>query len=151
MSEIKVSISKCGDTILGHAQGHVGQDEFHAILLQAHKVIVFNDDGGFFAQGLEFDHFAQGNSEEDAIKNYTDSFEWNVQKHLEMYGDLSNWTVPAPKEVWSEFEKAVSTHILEHIGSYEVKATLDEEEPIFDRLVSFLKISAPPSMIPVPA
>jgi hypothetical protein len=66
------------------------------------RVVIVPDGGAFFAQGLEIDYAAQGASVEAVKKNFEKGFEATIQQHLQIYGNLKNFLVPAPVSIWQE-------------------------------------------------
>jgi len=114
--EATITISKCGETSLAHIDG----GKLHAILLDSLRVRLFNDDGYWFAQGLEIDHFAQGQTEEKAKLNFISSLKSTIKHHLELYGHLKNLTIPAPKEVLDEARLAPVQNKLTHADIYDL-------------------------------
>jgi len=89
-------------------------------------VVVTNDDGGWFAQGLELDYAAEGTSLETVKKHFEDGLAATVQAHLTIHGNLEQFFRPAPPEVWQELSNAAATKkmILRHISTHDVQAQL---------------------------
>lgn len=132
-----ITITKCGPTIMAE----LSAGDLHTILLHAHRVVVFNDDGGWFAQGLDIDHFAQGDTQESAIGNYTESFEWMIQEHLDTYKSLRHIRVPAPKEIWTQAGNAEEKLQLSHLATYEVKV----EDKVESLIGFYTPVMVPPA------
>jgi len=75
----------------------------HGILLDQLAVLLYEEDGGWFAQGLQIDHFAQGTTEDEAKKSFTKSLKWTMEDHLKQFGKLEYLLTPAPAQVWKDF------------------------------------------------
>ena|SRR5579859_6972151 len=95
----------------------------YQVLVWNLRVIVTNDDGGWFAQGLEIDYAAQGESLEEVKKNFEHGLGATIQAHLTIHGNLDQFFKPAPQEVWQELSKGVAnkTLTLQHISTHEVE------------------------------
>lgn len=84
-----------------HAEMEGGDD--HVVGIGNLRVMLFNDDGSWFAQGLEVDYFAQGSTLEDAQKRFQDGLWETIDYHLRIYGDITRVLQVAPAEAWKEF------------------------------------------------
>lgn len=67
------------------------------------KVLVRNDDGGWFAQGLEIDYVAQGDSLRDVMDRFRRGLTLTIRDHLRRHGHLHLLLRPAPPPVWQRF------------------------------------------------
>lgn len=67
------------------------------------RVLITIEDGLWFAQGLEIDYAAQGNSLDDVRSRFENGLMATVNEHLRIYGKLDNLLHPAPPEMWSLF------------------------------------------------
>jgi len=65
--------------------------------------MLFNDDGSWFAQGLEIDLCAQGSSLADVKTRFENGLCATIHEHLKTYGDIKGVLQVAPQEVWDEF------------------------------------------------
>lgn len=95
----------------------------YQVLVWNLRVIVTNDDGGWFAQGLELDYAAQGGSLEEVKKNFEDGLGASIQAHLTIHGNLDQFLKPAPKEILQDLSKGIANKrlILQHISTHEVE------------------------------
>lgn len=66
------------------------------------RVLLLNDDGSWFAQGLEIDYAAQGATLEEVKRRFQDGLMGTVSEHLRMYGDIGKLLQPAPSEIWQK-------------------------------------------------
>jgi hypothetical protein len=69
-------------------------------------VLITNDDGSWFAQGLEIDYAAEAKSLEDLKPRFEDGIAATVREHLRVFGQLEGFLVPAPPEVWKRASRA---------------------------------------------
>jgi hypothetical protein len=77
--------------------------DHHAVAMLNLTVMVTNDEGVWFAQGLEVDYAAQGDSLEEAKKHFEDGLHATIDVNLEKFQSLKHMLVPAPAGVWQEF------------------------------------------------
>lgn len=75
----------------------------HFVGLVDLRVMLVNDDGAWFAQGLELDYVAQGATLADAQKSFEKGLALTIREHLKMFGHIKQILKPAPQEVWAEF------------------------------------------------
>src|SRR6476660_3872107 len=66
------------------------------------RVFITPDENNGFAQALEIDYAAQGNSLEDVKKSFADGFCATIHEHLKIFGNIEKLLKPAPPEVWAE-------------------------------------------------
>jgi hypothetical protein len=67
------------------------------------RVVIIKDDDLWFAQGLEIDYAAQGQTIEDVKKHFEGGLAATVHEHLRVFGDIGKLLKVAPAEVWNEF------------------------------------------------
>lgn len=84
-----------------HAESEDGSD--HLVGIGNLRVMLFNDDGSWFAQGLEIDYFAQGSTLDDVKERFQRGLRATIDYHLRVYADISRILKVAPPEVWNEF------------------------------------------------
>ena len=66
------------------------------------RVFIVPDGRFWFAQGLEIDYGVQGDSPEEARKNFEDGLEATIDLHLRMYDSIEKLLRLAPSEVLQE-------------------------------------------------
>ena len=74
----------------------------HAVGIWDLRVFIVPDGKFWFAQGLEVDLAAQGDSVADAKKNFEDGLESSIDLHLRMYNSIERLLKFAPSEVLQE-------------------------------------------------
>lgn len=81
-----------------------GQQGVHAASVKALRVMLLpEENGAWFAQGLEIDYFACGASIDEAKKNFAEGLARTVCDHLVIHGNLNKVLVPASKEEWGVY------------------------------------------------
>lgn len=81
---------------------HSKDGSTHVVLIGNLRVVLLEENGTWFAQGLEIDYAAQGGSIESVKKNFEDGFAATVDQHIRIYGTIKHLLVPAPSEVWQD-------------------------------------------------
>ncbi len=66
------------------------------------RVVIMQDDGSWFAQGLEIDYVAQGKTIKEVKKHFENGLEATVDEHLRIFGSIENLLKVAPQEIWDE-------------------------------------------------
>ena len=66
------------------------------------RVLLRNADGYWFAQGLEIDYAAQGDSIADVQQRFENGLECTIREQLKVFGTIDKLLVQAPGEVWRE-------------------------------------------------
>lgn len=80
----------------------VSTSDGHVVGIGNLRVAIESDGKSWTAQGLEIDYIAQGDSLEDAKKQFEDGLSCTINQHLRVYGDIDRLLSPAPREVWKE-------------------------------------------------
>jgi hypothetical protein len=81
---------------------HVTRGEQHVVGIGNLRVFILPDGPFWFAQGLEIDYAAQGNSIEDAKKNFENGLAATIDLHLKVHQNIEDLLEPAPREVLQE-------------------------------------------------
>jgi hypothetical protein len=74
----------------------------HVVGIGNLRVMLFNDDGSWFAQGLEIDYFAQGTTREEVQGNFQTGLTATIDHHLKEHGHIRGVLQMAPVHVWKE-------------------------------------------------
>jgi hypothetical protein len=74
----------------------------HVVGIGNLRVMLFNDHGSWFAQGLEIDLCAQGSSLDDVKERFENGLRETIHQHLKTYGNIKGVLQIAPQEVWDE-------------------------------------------------
>ena len=78
----------------------------HAVVVNDLKVMLLKDGDNWFAQGLEIDYAAAGQTIEETKKNFEIGFANTIKEHLMMYGNIEKFLQIASQEAWQEFLNA---------------------------------------------
>ena len=83
-----------------HAITHEGD---HIVGIGDLRVVLLEEEGAWYAQGLELDYIAQGRSIEEAKENFERGLHVTVRENLRIHGTIRPLLVPAPSSVWSDW------------------------------------------------
>lgn len=88
------------------------------------KVMLTNDDGAWFAQGLEIDFGAEAPTMEQAVVRFREDLSHTIDEHLKIHGNIVKLLKVAPPQVWREFHetaclKTKYSNVTEHIFTVE--------------------------------
>lgn len=114
-----------------HAKASDERVDTHFIAVWNLRVWVREEDGWFFAQGLEVDYAAQGSTRDEVMQLFKDGFAATIDDHLRVYGTIEEFLRPVSAQVMMDFNArmgdakplcSVSIHI------HPVKKTADIPE-----------------------
>ena len=80
---------------------HIQNKDNHAVVIGALRVIVEQCDDGWFAQGVEIDYAASGDSLEDVQTRFEHGLSSTIKHHIETFGTISRLLKFAPEEEWA--------------------------------------------------
>jgi hypothetical protein len=83
--------------------GQTEDGSMHVVGIGNLRVLITNDDGSWFAQGLEIDYGTEGDTIDEVKKNFAAGLYGTIQQHLKIYGSIKNLLQPAPPDDWQEF------------------------------------------------
>jgi hypothetical protein len=66
------------------------------------RVVIVEDEGSWFAQGLEIDYAAQGKTLAQVKKAFENGLAATIHENLRVHGSIEALLKPAPPEVWTE-------------------------------------------------
>ncbi len=98
---------------------HVTDGATHFVGIGPIKVIICNEDGSWFAQGVDIDYAANGTSLDDVQTNFESGLAGTIDLHIKMYGNLKKFLKQAPQEVWDELHSVGSHHTLTHASFHD--------------------------------
>lgn len=76
------------------------------------RVLITNDDGSWFLQGVEIDYAAEADSLDGAKACFKDGIGATARRHLGVFGQTNNMLQPAPAEVWKRAVKANTIQVV---------------------------------------
>ncbi|MEP7353047.1 MAG: hypothetical protein ABI824_07425 [Acidobacteriota bacterium] len=97
-------LATAGDTgaihVADQSQGN------HAVVVWNLSVLILPDEDGWFAQGLEINYGAQGDTLEEAQQNFQAGLKATIHQHLRVHGNIERILTFAP----SRFLKEAAQH-----------------------------------------
>lgn len=87
---------------------HVSDGQVHAVGLRHLKVLLSQEGGHWFAQGLEIDYAASGATEDDVKKRFEDGLAATIRAHLQLRGNILELLKIAPQPEWARFFEAAA-------------------------------------------
>ena len=86
------------------------------------KVVIIPDGDFWFAQGLEIDYTAQGNSLEDAKQEFENGLIATIHEHLRVHGSIKDLLRIAPQEAWNlAFESRATGHSYSQLTFHQIE------------------------------
>jgi hypothetical protein len=95
----KIKKTKSGAVAIqaSHADG-----QHHAVVIWNLSVLIVPDEKYWFAQGLEINYGAQGDTIEDAQKHFQDGLAKTIKQHLRVHGGIDKLLKFAPSAILKE-------------------------------------------------
>lgn len=113
-----------------HGSHVVGMWELH--------VVIVPDGDCWFAQGLEIDYAAEGDSLEDAKEKFQSGLAATVHEHLKVNGRIDGLLRVAPQEAWDlAFAASAKPHEFSQVSTHQI-AEQSESIPPF-RGIQFIQ------------
>lgn len=76
---------------------HIQIGEEHVVMFNDLRVLISGDDqSGWFAQGIEIDYYACGDTLEAVQSNFANGFQLTLEEHLSRHGDIERFLHWAP-------------------------------------------------------
>ena len=101
----------------------------HVVGLGNIRVLLIPDGDGWFAQALEIDYAAQGDTLPAAKREFEDGLEATVHAHLQKAGDIKALLRTAPNEMWElasdptvrlrRYSQVTQHHVIREKSNYE--------------------------------
>ncbi|MGA2215558.1 MAG: hypothetical protein ABSH31_19955 [Bryobacteraceae bacterium] len=130
MSEIKTKLSASAQDT--HAV-HLEDKDAAAIAIWNLSVLIVPDENFWFAQGLEINYGAQGETVEDAQENFQQGLLATIEQHLRVHGHIKNLLKFAPSEILQEAaEHKTSIKKFAQVSFHEILDAKSQLEIPFD-------------------
>ena len=100
---------------------HAEDDDLHAVLVNALRVVVTQDEGQWFAQGLELDYAAAGTSEEDVKTRFAQGLGATINEYITIYGSIEKIVKVAPQEAWDLWLEGDHQYTLDHVSVHNLR------------------------------
>lgn len=101
----KIKVKTLASTKTGAAVAHAGDANVQGVAVWNLSVLIVPDENFWFAQGLEINYGAQGDSVEDAQANFQAGLLATICQHLKVYGNIEKLLKFAPSEILVEAAK----------------------------------------------
>jgi len=79
---------------------HTEDPDTQAVAVSSLRVLLVEDEDGWFAQGLELDYAAAGHDLEDVKRRFEEGLAATFNEHLNLYGTVENFLKIAPQDAW---------------------------------------------------
>lgn len=128
MSDSKVNIKTTPTKAISV---HVEHGKSHIVGIGNLKVVLIEDAGSWFAQGLEIDYASEGSTIEEAKSAFEKGFCCTIHEHLKVYGSLEKFLTPAPTEVWKElvYDQCSEMKPFYHVSMHDLSAKVATHLP----------------------
>jgi hypothetical protein len=122
---------------------HAKAGEHHVVGIGDLRVmIVREDDGCWFAHGLEIDFAEQGTSLDDVQERFEKSLADTIREHLNVRGNIRSLLRLAPADIWTSFYDGVAEERFRHtcVTAHRLLPQVDPEQqdqkrvPFFDNI-----------------
>ena len=113
-----------------HTSAHADAGDQHAVLVNALRVVVTQDEGQWFAQGLELDYAAAGTTEEDVKTRFAQGLGATINEHIQIYGNIERVVKVAPQDAWDLWLIGDRHYTLDHVSIH----NLQESAPAVQEL-----------------
>lgn len=103
---------------------HVQAGNKHIVSVKSLHVMLIPDGNYWFAQGLEIDYAATGNTVESAKENFSAGLAKTIVEHLVMHGGIEQLLKVAHQDVWTEYFQTLTgpTDVV-HASLTQIQAT----------------------------
>jgi hypothetical protein len=133
-SELKTKSTKSGAVAIHDKDG-----ENHLVGIGNLRVIVCEEDGIWFAQGLEVDYAADGNSLESVKRNFEHGLSATIGLHLQAFDSIDNLLVPAPAKTWKELTEVKKRFRFSQVSVHEFEEDTEELQKLPYTGISYLE------------
>ncbi|MDQ3267546.1 MAG: hypothetical protein M3P47_02290 [Pseudomonadota bacterium] len=118
---------------------HLQNGDQHVVGVKSLSVLLCEDGGAWFAQSLEIDYAAAGQSVEEAKDNFAAGLDATIAEHLKLYGSIDKFLKIAPQHAWDAFYAVDPSALKQKITTvqYHNINTLSDESSCFEKGVTF--------------
>jgi hypothetical protein len=90
------------------------------------RVIMCEDNGIWFAQGLEIDYAANGKSLAQVKRNFEHGLAATIKLHLQAFDSIDKLLVPAPADTWKELTEIKKSFRFSQVSVHEFEGDAKE-------------------------
>ncbi len=118
---------------------HLQSGDQHVVGVKSLSVLLCEDDGAWFAQSLEIDYAAAGQTVEEAKENFELGLDATIAEHLKLHGSIKELLKIAPQHAWDAFYAADPSSLKQKITTinFHNLENLNVENICADKVVSF--------------
>jgi hypothetical protein len=104
--------------------------DIHGVALQHIRVIIVPDGDAWFAQGVDIDYAAQGESIDAAKNNFENGLRATIDQHLNVYGTIRGILEPAAPEILGNLviESSAQFERYSQVSAHEIHASLQNAQ-----------------------
>lgn len=114
---------------------HLEDKETAAVAIWNLSVLIVPDDKFWFAQGLEINYGAQGDTPKDAQDNFQQGLLATIEQHLRVHGHIKKLLKFAPSEILQEAaEHKSSIKLFAQVSFHEILDAKSQMKVPFDRI-----------------
>lgn len=141
--KMTLRFARAGKTAAVHAQ----HENEHLVAFGSLRVLVKETNSHWFAQGIEVDYAAAGDSLEDVKDRFEKGLTATIHLHLERYGTIEKLLRFAPKEALEPFGDIKNFHTLTSVSLHICEEHCEHDIPVIDAFrfptnVQYLQVSA---------
>lgn len=128
-------------TTVAHLQGRENEDH-HGVIVEHLRVVISQDEDLWFAQGLELDYAAAGDTLDDVKERFHQGLAATFREHLKIYGSVENLLRIAPQETWDTWLKADKNYNFTQVSLHDLadaKETVRERPRLPFRWIRFME------------
>jgi hypothetical protein len=130
MKETLVQFARCDSTSLKHFdEGNQQRTEIDSLY-----VVLSKTNEGWFAQGIQIDHFAEGTTEDEVMDNFASTLAKTIDLHIGTYSSIDRLLVTAPDDIRAALKDSPHTMSLSGVWKTEralkPKAQTSEQETV---------------------
>lgn len=100
------------------------EDDQHAVVLSALRVMVENDGDTWFARGIEIDYAAAGTSLADVRERFVRGLQRTIEENLKRYKSIHRILRWAPEDVVVAFQECERKYELTHVSEFDLSKEL---------------------------
>ena len=101
--------------------GAAGDGTTHVVGIGDLRVVIIPDGDSWFAQGLEIDHAAQGDTVENAQENFQAGLAATIHEHIKIHGTIKDILRIAPQEAWDlVFSTTAEPHTFSQVSFHKI-------------------------------
>ena len=107
---------------------HLQDEELNAVAIWNLSVLIVPDDKFWFAQGLEINYGAQGDTVAEAQENFQTGLLATIKQHLRIHGNIEKLLKFAPSEILKEAAQHKSS--IKRFGQVSFHEILEDKDQI---------------------